>query len=63
MLQEFVIHVFFAILQILDLGLKNLFLGLFAKAYSSYNIHVMHFAFGQCIVYIVVIKEPTIFSN
>ena len=32
---------------------EKLFLGLFDKAYFSYNIHVRHFAFGQCIVYIV----------
>ena len=31
---------------------ENLFLDLFPKAYSSYNIHVRYFAYAQCIVYI-----------
>ena len=44
---------FFVDLYIFGLEGKTIFLGLFAKAYSSHNIHVRHFAFGQCIVYMV----------
>ena len=36
----------------IGLWLKKLFLGLFEKALSSYNIAARYFAFGQCIVYI-----------
>ena len=32
---------------------KTVFVILFAKAYSSYNMHVRHFAFGQCNAYII----------
>ena len=39
-------------LKYFGLWVKKLFLGLYAKA-CSYIIHVKHFAFGPCIVYIV----------
>ena len=44
---------FFVGLKCLRLWGKNLFLGLYAKANFSYNIHVRNFTLGQCIVYIV----------
>ena len=37
--------------------------GLFAKDNSSYNTHVRHFAFCQCIVYIVSNKRTEGFLN
>ena len=33
----------------------------FAKAYTSYNIHVRHFAFWQCIVYAVIYERTECF--
>ena len=36
---------------------NSCFLGLIAKVNSSYNIHVRHFTFGQCIVYTVSNKK------
>ena len=51
---------FFVGLKLLGLWGKNLFFGVFAKAYF-YSIHVRHFAYGQCIVYIVSNKRTRAF--
>ena len=62
-LEAFVILMFFFV-SLKFLGLweeKPYFFEIFAKAYSTYNIYVRHFAFGQCRVYIVSNKRAKYF--
>ena len=59
LLHRYIILVFFCMPNIFrPMGTKKAFLGLFSKAYS-YNSQARHFAFGQCIVYIVSNKRTS----
>ena len=49
-------------LKFLCLWGKKPFSGLFAKAYSSYNLQVRRVDFGQCIIYIVSNKNTNHYS-